>query len=279
MIRDSHNVIPISMALLMHVVLFGSLIFAIDFTDRPRPVVPLAIKGTLVTDNAVVIPPKVEEEVVPPKPDTSEQDRIKAEQEKRREDARLEQERLSRIKQQEEEARKKAEAEAEAKAKAEAERKRIADAEKRRQADEAEKERKRLEAERAREAEIERQRLENERLRAEAEAARQAEIAAESNRLDAMAASAEAAYIFAIQQKISRSWARPPTAVAGIECIVNIRQLPGGEVVSVSIGACNADATVQDSIKRAVFKASPLPAPADPSVFDRNLRVEFRPTD
>jgi colicin import membrane protein len=263
------------MALLMHVVLFGSLIFAIDFTDRPRPVVPLAIKGTLVTDNAVVIPPKVEEQVVPPKPDTSEQDRIKAEQEKRREDARLEQERLSRIKQQEEEARKKAEAEAQA----EAERKRIADAEKRRQADEAEKERKRLEAERAREAEIERQRLENERLRAEAEAARQAEIAAESNRLDAMAASAEAAYIFAIQQKISRSWARPPTAVAGIECIVNIRQLPGGEVVSVSIGACNADATVQDSIKRAVFKASPLPAPADPSVFDRNLRVEFRPTD
>lgn len=287
MIRDSHNVIPVTMALLLHVVLFGSLIFAIDFTDRARPVVPLAIKGTLVTDNAVVIPPKAEE-IVPPEPDTSEQDRIRAEQEKRREDARLEEERLSRIKQREEEARleqerlsriKQQEEEARKKAEADAERKRIADAEKRRQAEEAEKERKRLEAERAREAEIERQRLENERLRAEAEALRQAEIAAESNRLDAMAASAEAAYIFAIQQKISRSWARPPTAVAGIECIVNIRQLPGGEVVSVSIGACNADATVQDSIKRAVFKASPLPAPADPSVFDRNLRVEFRPTD
>jgi len=271
-IRDSHNVIPVTLALLLHVVLFGSLIFAIDFTDRARPVVPLAIKGTLVTDNAVVIPPKVEE-VVPPEPDTSEQDRIRAEQEKRREDARLEQERLSRIRQREEEARKKVEAEAAA------ERKRIDDAEKRRQADEAEKERKRVEAERAREAEIERQRLENERLRAEAEAARRAEIDAESNRLDAMAANAEAAYIFAIQQKISRNWARPPTAVAGIECIVNIRQLPGGEVVSVSIGACNADATVQDSIRRAVHKASPLPAPGDPSVFDRNLRLEFRPTD
>lgn len=268
MVRDTHNVIPVTLALLLHAVLFGSLIVVIDFSDRARPAVPLAIKGTLVTDNAIVIPPKVEE-VTPPKPDTSEQDRIRAEEEKRREDARIEQQRLSRIKQREEEARQKAEAE----------RKRVADAEKRRQAEEAEKERKRVEAERAREAEIERQRLENERLRAEAEAARQAEIDAESNRLDAMAADARSAYIFAIQQRISRYWVRPPTAVAGIECIVNIRQLPGGEVVSVSIGACNADATVQRSIETAVRRASPLPAPRDPSVFDRNLRLEFRPTD
>jgi len=268
-IRDSHNVIPVTLALLLHVLLFGSLIIAIDFTDRPRPVVPLAIKGTLVTDNAIVIPPKVEE-VVPPKPDTSAQERLQAEEEKRREDARIEQERLNRIRQQEEKAKQ---------AEAAAERQRIADAEKRRKQEEAEMERKRVEAERAREAEIERQRLENERLRAEAEAARLAEINAESNRLDAMAASAEAAYIFAIQQKISRNWVRPPTAVAGIECIVNIRQLPGGEVVSVSIGACNADSTVRRSIEAAVYKASPLPAPADPSVFDRNLRLEFRPTD
>ena len=270
MIRDTHNVIPVSMATLLHVVLFGSLIFAIDFRDRPRPVVPLAIKGSLVTDNAIVIPPKVEQ-VVPPEPDNSEQERLRLEEEKRREDARLEQERLNRIKQQEEEARKKAEALAE--------RKRLAEAEQRRKQAEAEKERKRLEAERARAEEIERQRRENERLKAEAEAARQAEIDAESNRLEAMAADARSAYIFAIQQKISRNWVRPPTAVAGIECIVNIRQLPGGEVVSVDIGVCNADSTVQRSIVAAVHQASPLPAPRDPSVFDRNLRLEFRPTD
>ena len=272
MIRDTHNVIPVSMATLLHVVVFGSLIFAIDFRDRQRPVVPLAIKGSLVTDNAVVIPPKVEEVVPPePEPDTGEQERLRLEEEKRREDARLEQERLNRIKQQEEEARRKAEALAE--------RKRLAEAEQRRKAEEAEKERQRLEAERAREEEIERQRRENERLRAEAQAARQAELDAESNRLAAMAADAKSAYIFAIQQKISRNWVRPPTAVAGIECIVNIRQLPGGEVVSVSIGACNADATVRRSIEAAVYKASPLPAPRDPSVFDRNLRLEFRPAD
>lgn len=271
MVRDTHNVIPVTLALLLHVLLFGSLFVVLDFGDRARPAVPLAIRGTLVTDNAIVIPPKVVEKVVPPpEPDTSEQDRLRAEELKRQEDARVEQDRLNQIKQQEEK-RKQADAEAE--------RKRVADAEQRRKTEEAEKERKRVEAERAREAEIERQRVENERLRAEADAARQAELDAESNRLDAMTATAEAAYIFAIQQKIARNWVRPPTALAGIECIVNVRQLPGGEVVNVSLGSCNGDEAVRRSIEAAVYKASPLPAPADPSVFDRNLRLEFRPTD
>lgn len=258
------------MALLLHVLLFGSLFVVFDFGDRAQPAVPLAITGTLVTDNAVIIPPKVEEVVVPPEPDTSEQDRVQAEEAKRQEDARIERDRLNRIKQQEEEKKQ---------AEARAEQQRIADAEKRRKAEEAEKERKRVEAEQAREAEIERQRQENERLRAEAAAARQAELDAESNRLDAIQANAQSAYIFAIQQKIARAWARPPTAAAGLECIVNVRQLPGGEVVNVSLGSCNGDEAVRRSIEAAVYKASPLPAPADPSVFDRNLRLEFRPTD
>lgn len=258
MVRDTHNVIPVTLALLLHVVLFSSLIVVIDFGGRARPAVPLAIKGTIVTDNAIVIPPKVEE-AAPPEPDTSEQDRLRAEEQKRQDDARIEQQRLNRIKQQEQERKRVA---------AEAERKRQADAEKRR-----------IEAERAREAEIDRQRRENERLRAEAQAARQAEIDAETHRLDAMAANAEAAYIYAIQQRIVSRWVKPPTATAGIECIVNIRQLPGGEVVSVSIGTCNGDSVVRRSIEAAVHRASPLPAPADPSVFDRNIRLTFRPED
>ena len=127
-------------------------------------------------------------------------------------------------------------------------------------------------------AEIERQRQENERLRAESEAARQAELDAESDRLVAMQADARAAYAYAIRQRIMNRWVQPPTATAGIECIVNIRQLPGGEVVSVSIGRCNGDAAVQRSIEAAVQRASPLPSPEDPSVFSRDIQLEFRPT-
>jgi colicin import membrane protein len=269
--RDERNVIPVTMALLLHVAVFGSLIFAFDFRDRAMPAVPLALTATLVTDNAVVIPPKVEEQPPPPEPepepepDTSEQDRLRAEEQKRLEDARIERERLDRIRKAEEEA--------------EAERQRQALAEKRRQEEEARKEAERLEAERQRQEEIERQRRENERLRAEAEAARQAELDAESNRLEAMQADAKAAYVYAIRQRIQSRWVAPPTATAGIECIVNIRQLPGGEVVSVSIGKCNGDAAVRRSIETAVYRASPLPNPQDPSVFERQIVLEFRPRD
>ncbi|MDJ0812532.1 MAG: cell envelope integrity protein TolA [Woeseiaceae bacterium] len=269
MTHNERNVIPVTMALLLHVIVFGSLVFAFDFRSRATPAVPLALTATLVTDNAVVIPPRVEEPPPQPdpepEPDTSEQDRIRAEEQKRLEDARVEQERLDRIRKAEEEA--------------EAERQRQALAEKRRQEEEARKERERLAAERQRQEEIERQRRENERLRAEAEAARQAELTAESNRLEAMQANAKAAYVYAIQQRIQSRWVKPPTAIAGIECIVNIRQLPGGEVVDVSIGRCNGDATVRRSIETAVYQASPLPNPPDPSVFDRNIVLEFRPRD
>jgi colicin import membrane protein len=280
LIQDSHNLIPISLSVLLHVLVFGSLIIVIDFSNRRDPVVPLSIQATLVVER----PPEPARPVArpePPPPEPSEQERIEAEAQKRLEDQRREQERLHRLAQEEEERKRKEAEEAERKRQAEeAERKRLAEEERRRkEAEEAEKERKRIEAERKRAAEIERQRLENERLREEAEAMRRAELEAESERLDALAASAEAAYMFAIQQRISRNWVKPPTATAGIECVVNIRQLPGGEVVSVSIGACNGDAVVRRSIESAVHRASPLPSPSDPSVFDRDIRLTFRPED
>lgn len=275
MTQRTANVVPFSMALLLHVAVFGSLIFVIDFSHRGQPVVPLALTATLVTDNAIIVPPEVEEPP-PPEPDTSEQDRIRAEEQKRLEDARVEQERLNRIKQAEEEAAAERRRQEEAAAE---ERRKQEEAEQRRKEEEARKEREREEAERQRQAEIERQRQENERLRAEAEAARQAELDAESRRLERMQADAKSAYVYAIQQRIQSRWVAPPTATSGIECIVNITQLPGGEVVSVSIGDCNGDSAVRTSIERAVYRASPLPNPPDPSVFDRNIQLIFRPRD
>ncbi len=120
--RDSHNVIPFTLALLLHVLLFGSLIFALDFGDRPQIAMPLAITATLVSEDEVVEqpkvveelpPPKVEEKLPPPEPDTSEQDRREAEERKRREDALVEKERLNRIAKEEVERKRKAEEEAE----------------------------------------------------------------------------------------------------------------------------------------------------------------------
>lgn len=269
MIKETNNVFPVSLALLLHVIVFGSLIFAIDLRDRTVPVIPLAIQATLVTDNAVVIPPKVREAPPPkpdPVPDTSAQERLRAEEQKRLDDARVEQERLNRIQK--------------AKDEAEAERRRLAEAEQRRKDEEARLERERVEAERKRQEDIERQREENRRqLAAEAEAARQAELDAESNRLETMTANAKAAYMYAIQSRVMNRWVRPASAKVGMECVANIKQAPGGEVLTVSIGQCNGDAAVRQSIEAAIYRASPLPQPEDPSVFDREISLIFKPEE
>ena len=95
----------------------------------------------------------------------------------------------------------------------------------------------------------------------------------------AVGANAKSAYMFAIQQTVERNWVRPANAEVGLECIVNVLKLTGGEVVDVSIGRCNGDQTVKRSIESAVYKSSPLPQPRDPSVFDRSLTLVFKPKE
>lgn len=80
-----------------------------------------------------------------------------------------------------------------------------------------------------------------------------------------------------IAAKITRAWLRPPTAKAGIDCMLNVTQVPGGDVTQVSIGECNGDQAVRDSIEAAVYRASPLPPPPDPALFDRTLKIRFKP--
>jgi colicin import membrane protein len=84
-------------------------------------------------------------------------------------------------------------------------------------------------------------------------------------------------YIAEIQARVERAWNRPPSAQPGLKCEVFVTQVPGGTVTQVRIGQCNGDAAVQQSISVAVFRASPLPAPSDPSLFERNLKLVFAP--
>jgi len=80
-----------------------------------------------------------------------------------------------------------------------------------------------------------------------------------------------------IAAKITRAWLRPPTARPGIECMLYVTQVPGGEVTQVRVGECNGDPAVRQSIEAAVYRASPLPPPPDPALFDRNLKIDFKP--
>jgi colicin import membrane protein len=259
---------------MFHGLVLAGLIYAFDFSRPMNPTVPLAIQASLVQEDELAQPappppveePEVEPEPEPepePQPDLAEEERKRAEEEKRQADLRAEQQR---IREQDEAERKRRQEE-------EAERKKQ---------QEAEVERRREEAERKRLEDLERQRQENERLKKEAEAAERqrqldVELEAEAKRLEAMNAGELAVYQFAIMQQLQRNWIEPATAIAGFECIVNIRQTPGGEVTEVSFGTCDGDDAVRRSIEAAVYKASPLPLPSNPSLFDRNLTITFRP--
>ena len=284
MIRDRHNIIPATMALLLHVVILGSMIVAFDYA-RPTPFTPLAVKATLVqavpeaSPQPVVAEPEpepvVEEPEPEPEPDNSEELRRQAEEEKRRQDALIEQKRLEELERQEREERERKEREEAERKKQEEEQRKREEAE-RREREEEEKEKKRLEAERKRQEDIQRQREENERLRRELEAEqRAAELEAEERRFAARSSAEMAAYQFAIAQKIRRSWAVPASAGPETRCSVRVTQLPGGEVVGVNIISCNGDAAVQRSVEAAIRRASPLPEPSNPELFDRNLTLNL----
>jgi colicin import membrane protein len=166
--------------------------------------------------------------------------------------------------------------------------KREAEAEKQRQA-EAEKQR-RADAERKRVEEIQRQQKEAEqkRLAAAEERAQQTresdlkrQLEEEEGRAQAENSGLLNQYIAMIEQRVVRNWNRPPSAQPGVQCEVKLAQTPNGTVVpgSVSIGACNGDLAVKQSIEAAVMRSSPLPAPPDARLFQRNLVLIFKPAE
>jgi len=105
------------------------------------------------------------------------------------------------------------------------------------------------------------------------------QLAAEDHRRGAEDSGLQARYASELQAAIERAWNRPPTARPGLKCTVLVSQVPGGTVTDVRLGECNGDAAVRQSIIIAVHNASPLPAPPDPSLFERNLKLVFAPDD
>jgi colicin import membrane protein len=84
-------------------------------------------------------------------------------------------------------------------------------------------------------------------------------------------------YQLAIQRAVTSNWSRPESAQAGIRCALRIIQIPGGEVIQVSVTSpCNADDLTRRSIENAVLKAQPLPYTGYESVFARDIRFNFR---
>ncbi len=123
--------------------------------------------------------------------------------------------------------------------------------------------------------------LDDKRRRDTEAAARRAEFAVEQQRLEAAEqkrlGSLRGQYIADIQNAVQRRWIRPASAKQGLKCKVAVNQIPGGEVINVRVTQCIGDEVFRRSVEAAVYKASPLPRPSDPALFDREIVFTFKP--
>ena len=153
----------------------------------------------------------------------------------------------------------------------ETEQKKLADLKK--QQEELERKRKQDE-DQARKAEAEKQRKEEE------EAARQKQLAEQQAEQQGQ----DQALLQSITANIYRSVVSNYNVsglAPGLECVLIVRTVPGGEVVSVSISQSSGNEIFDRRAINAVQKASPLPLPEDPATFERlglrQFRLPFRP--
>ncbi len=76
---------------------------------------------------------------------------------------------------------------------------------------------------------------------------------------------------------IKRAWARPPGTDENLRAYLHITLSEGGQVQSARILTSSGVPIFDESVKGAVYKASPLPLPRDPSAFDSNINICFSP--
>lgn len=142
------------------------------------------------------------------------------------------------------------------------------------------KEKQRLEAEKKRREEEEKQRRVEEKAefeRALLEEERREEEARVQAERAARLQTQRQQYIMQIAQRVDNNWLRPATTSEEQSCEVIVTQTMMGDVIDVQLQSCTSDNAFQRSVERAVRKASPLPLPPDPELFERKIHFTFKP--
>ncbi|MBU6484093.1 MAG: cell envelope integrity protein TolA [Betaproteobacteria bacterium] len=114
-------------------------------------------------------------------------------------------------------------------------------------------------------------------MRAEAE--REAQARAEQAAASDARNKAEADWIDRIRSKIRSNVIVPPDIQGNPEAVFDVVQLPTGEIIDVQLRASSGVPAYDNAVQRAILKSSPLPKPATPDLFERRLRLRFRPHD
>ena len=258
----------------LHVLLIGLLFSGLQCTVKPvRPPVI----------SAVLLDPSRQQAA-----DQKRAERKRAEEQKQRE-AEAERRKQDELKKQQVLAQRQA-AEADKKKKADearrqkqiADQKKLADQKKaaeQKKADDAARKKLELEAQREREASVKRDAEERKRI---ADAMAAEETQREAAREQAARAASErevkqAQWADVLSRHIARNWVRPPSTAEDFQCQLHLQLLPDGSVTNARIEKSCGSAQLDKSVEDAVYRASPLPKPEDPSVFDRDLTIIFEP--
>jgi colicin import membrane protein len=136
------------------------------------------------------------------------------------------------------------------------------------------------------EPKIDQQKLMREQLEREAQQVRgereKQEITQQLAREAAAAQSrAVADYVGRIRSSIKGRIVMPDGMPAGNpEAIFDVVQLPNGEVLTpLRLRKSSGYKPYDEAVERAILKASPLPKPDRPDLFQRNLELKFKPLD
>ncbi len=277
------NPVSVILAVMLHIMIVAFLVFGYDWSKFNKPATPKANVVQAHTVDAKQLDQAKEKEEAVQREKLEEARKRKQEQEKRHQQQ-LEQKRIAeqKAKQQKLETERKRQAQlkkeqAAKEAKRKAEQKRLAELEAKRKAEEKRK----AELERKRKAELEARRKAEQRRKAEAaaqaerERALQEQLAAEQNSREIDR------YVAVIKQQVERNWLKPGQGGKDLSCVVQVRLIPGGDVVpgGVSILRSSGSPAFDRSVEAAVYKAAPLQVPSG-SLFEsfRTLKLNFKPS-
>lgn len=88
-----------------------------------------------------------------------------------------------------------------------------------------------------------------------------------------------AGWVDKIRAKIRANIVLPPDIKGNPEALFLVTQLPTGEVLQVRLVISSGHRGYDDAVLRAILKSSPLPKPDSAGVFERELKLTFRPKD
>ena len=86
-------------------------------------------------------------------------------------------------------------------------------------------------------------------------------------------------WIDKIREKIRGYIVLPPDIRGNPEALVLVTQLPSGDVLDAKLVISSGHRAYDDAVLRAILKSSPLPKPDSAALFERELKLTFRPQD